>query len=484
VQASDKPLPPGEAGLPFLGETLEYQKQGVLKFALDRYRKYQSPVFKTSIFGQEVYMVCTLPLYQAVIAEDTRLVNFTVAGTFGKLQGDYISGVMSNRDNSRMPWRRSMLGAVTADALAGYGPQVDAICRAEVAQLASEAEWDLNETTRKFGMSFANTLLAGLDLEDGREQAEVRRDIGLFFDGLFTFDVDLPGTPLRKAFEAKARLEQKLRACVTRQLNEILAEPKVGGQPANAPKVRRNMIQYIIDARRAQGDRVDIEFLTMMALGTLQAGTDTTAASMSGLLAMVAQLPGVQARIREEQAQVAAVHGEGVSKASLDASKYLDAVVREALRLYPPSTMHWRTSEREMELDVNGGLRIPAGSQLVFNTLTAHALELNPDWLQSAQGAGDALPQGMDFRNLEANFQPERWMEPDPAKRPSLMTFGGGPHVCLGMALYIMEAKAVLATMLRGHSLHLLGPQPLTWQEMPMAKPTGAVRMRLAKLAA
>lgn len=45
-----------------------------------------------------------------------------------------------------------------------------------------------------------------------------------------------------------------------------------------------------------------------------QAGTDTTAASMSGLLAMVGQLPEVQARIRLELGAVSAAQGPALTK--------------------------------------------------------------------------------------------------------------------------------------------------------------------------
>jgi hypothetical protein len=36
-----------------------------------------------------------------------------------------------------------------------------------------------------------------------------------------------------------------------------------------------------------------------------------------------------------------------------------------------------------------------------------------------------------------------RWLDPNPKNHPSLLTFGHGPHTCVGMALYIYEAKTV-----------------------------------------
>jgi hypothetical protein len=44
---------------------------------------------------------------------------------------------------------------------------------------------------------------------------------------------------------------------------------------------------------------------------------------------------------------------------------------------------------------------------------------------------------------LVPSFNPCRWLDPNPKNHPSLLTFGHGPHTCVGMALYIYEAKTV-----------------------------------------
>lgn len=70
--------------------------------------------------------------------------------------------------------------------------------QAEVDRLASMPSWDVNDACRRMGMAFSSTILAGIELESEEQAAALRNDLAIFFDGLFTFDIDLPGSPLRK----------------------------------------------------------------------------------------------------------------------------------------------------------------------------------------------------------------------------------------------------------------------------------------------
>lgn len=77
---------------------------------------------------------------------------------------------------------------------------------------------------------------------------------------------------------------------------------------------------------------------------------------------------------------------------------------------------------------------------------------------------------------LQQDFRPERWLvqaEPDSHAGPDsqagperlhkpsgLLTFGSGPHTCLGMSLFYMEARALLALLARSYTLEFEGPEP------------------------
>jgi len=165
----------------------------------------------------------------------------------------------------------------------------------------------------------------------------------------------------------------------------------------------------------------------------LFAGHETTALTLSYALMLLANDPERQARLHEE---LDTVLGDGSEGSAADAERpgaadlfeldYLDRVVDEALRLYPPAYTVFREPTRDVDL---GGYRIPEGSTVSM-----------PQWVVHRDDRWYDDPDA---------FRPERWTDefrealPDYAYFP----FGGGPRHCIGMRFALMEAKLVLTTL-------------------------------------
>ena len=113
---------------------------------------------------------------------------------------------------------------------------------------------------------------------------------------------------------------------------------------------------------------------------------------------------------------------------------YLDWVLNESMRLYPPAWLQMRFVAKETELD---GVRLPVGTLIILSQWVIHRL---PEiW---------ADPEV---------FRPERW---DPENKQQLpagayFPFGGGPRTCIGMPLAQLEARIILANILQHYT-----PQP------------------------
>jgi cytochrome P450 len=187
------------------------------------------------------------------------------------------------------------------------------------------------------------------------------------------------------------------------------------------------------------------------AVTLFNAGHDTTAASLAWIWACVAHHPAVEARLIEESARV--LGGRPATIRDLPELTYTNGVVRETLRLFPP-TMGLLPREATEPIDL-AGYRVPRGAWLYMSPwLTQRDDRFFPDALQ---------------------FDPERFAPGRAASIPpnAWFPFGHGPHVCIGRDLALMESTLVVATVLQRYRLTRPGSAPF-----PEAEPLVSLRPR------
>jgi cytochrome P450 len=105
--------------------------------------------------------------------------------------------------------------------------------------------------------------------------------------------------------------------------------------------------------------------------------------------------------------------------------RYIDAVIKETLRLCPPVPIVVRRLLAPMSL---GGYAIPAGATVAPCVYLMHR-------------RSEIYPQPQ-------RFQPERFLE-EPAGTYTWIPFGGGVRRCLAASFALLEMKRVLQTVLR-----------------------------------
>ncbi|XP_047986295.1 cytochrome P450 4C1-like isoform X2 [Leguminivora glycinivorella] len=158
----------------------------------------------------------------------------------------------------------------------------------------------------------------------------------------------------------------------------------------------------------------------------VMAGSDTTAVGAAFALLLLAAHPAVQRRARQELVEVLGDGSGAMTAASLARLKYLEAVVREALRLYPPVPVTVREVREPLQLSC--GLVLPAGVGVLLNTWATHR---SPAYW----GADAEL------------FRPERFLQP--LRHPAqFMPFGHSTRNCLGSQYAMLAMKTVLARTL------------------------------------
>ncbi|MEU9762477.1 cytochrome P450 [Streptomyces sp. NPDC047987] len=173
--------------------------------------------------------------------------------------------------------------------------------------------------------------------------------------------------------------------------------------------------------------------------GITVATFETPSRAAGSILLHLARYPQAAGRVAAEAALLP-VNPAATTSTHLDGLQYTQALVREVLRLHPPSWLLTRRATRQTQL---ADYTIDAGSTVLVCPYTAHrdAREhFEPD-----------------------QFQPERWLEDSgsPAKPEVFLSFGTGPHGCEGAALAMAMLTLLTAqTARRYHVSEPPGPEP------------------------
>lgn len=160
----------------------------------------------------------------------------------------------------------------------------------------------------------------------------------------------------------------------------------------------------------------------------LIAGYEIVTNTLSFATYLLATNPECQEKLLEEVDRFSKKHPAPEYCSLQEGLPYLDMVIKETLRMYPPAFRFTRVAAQDCEVL---GQRIPAGA--VLETAVG-ALHYNPE----------------HWPNPE-NFNPERFTaEAQQRQQPyTYLPFGAGPRSCLGVRLGLLELKLTLLHVLR-----------------------------------
>lgn len=141
---------------------------------------------------------------------------------------------------------------------------------------------------------------------------------------------------------------------------------------------------------------------------------------------------------------------------------YLEQVLREVERLYPPIGGGFRGVEEEFEFN---GYYVPKGWMALYRINATHIdSQVYPE------------PERFD----PDRFSPER--AEHKKQEFSLVGFGGGSRICLGIAFAQMEMKIFAAHLLRHYTWELVPQQDLTLNPIPTLHPRSGLQVEFRKM--
>jgi len=227
-------------------------------------------------------------------------------------------------------------------------------------------------------------------------------------------------------------------------------------QAAGNSRHYNDLLALLMGAMDEDGTQMTPQQLHDETMTLFLAGHETTAQMLAWTWYALSQNPAAEARLHEELRDILGTRP--MDAADFARLPYLQAVMNEVLRLYPPAYIMAREAIEPCEI---GGYEFRPGVTLLFSQWLMH---------RDARYYDDA----------EA-FRPERWLDGLEKRLPpgAHFPFGDGPRRCIGQGFALMEAAVVIATLARRFHLKLVPGHPVVGEPLVTLRPRHGIRMTL-----
>lgn len=436
-------LPPGPGEWPFIGSLLAFNRDP-LRFVDSLYREY-GDVATITMMGLRFFVFAHPRAIKHILVDNAR--NFTNREAYPELRMLIGDGLLTLDGAEHRQQRRIVQPAFHRTRIERYAETMLEHTRRMLDSWKPGMEVDVADAMSRLTMAIAGATLFGVDLVEetaaiGHAFLQAAEYSDLPTVALGRLPINLPFTPYGKFVQAKQQLDE----VVTR----IIADRRQGNQEGD------DVLSMLLAARDENGAPLTDRQLREHVLTFLAAGHATTANALTWTFYLLAQHPRVMAKLTDELSAV--LDGRDPSVEDLARLPYLEAVVKESMRLYPPAWAQARRAIADFDLE---GYHFPAGCYVIVSQWVTH--RRRDLWQDSEQ------------------FLPERFEPAAESEIPSLAYFplGAGPRTCIGMPFAMMELRLVLATILQRFRPALVPGFRVVPRALIILQPANGLRVRL-----
>jgi cytochrome P450 len=307
--------------------------------------------------------------------------------------------------------RAAVQGALHAQKIEQYAAAMVDLTRGQMALW--HTPFDVYQEMRQLTLLIAAQTLFGTDIsplvQAVMQATRVLQEHGSRrFNTLFSLPLWMPLKSTARVREAIATLDRVAQGMIDECLE------------SDAP--RSDLVTMLLDIQPLALQNVREELVSL-----LMSGHETTATALTWVWYLLGRHPQVQTRITAEIDAV--LQGNPATVSMIPQLRYTQAVIKEALRLYPPS---WVISRKAVEDVTIGECRIPR-SATVF--ISPYSLHRDARWFEQSEA-----------------FCPERFLGGE-INRFTYLPFGTGARKCIGSSFANMEIMLLLVTIIQGFRL-------------------------------
>lgn len=436
-------LPPGPKPKPIVGNVFEFRK-GQVAFMTGLQRQYGKA--STFYLGKlQMIFLNTPEAVRYVLVENPK--NFTmreITMSLRLLMGDSLLTTDGEFHNQQ---RRLILPAFHRKRVESYRDIMIAYTERMLEDWQPGQQLDIAGEMQRLTLRIVAKALFDVDLT---QESTI---IGQAFDDVRLFPsrrrfsprgwrINLPFTPYGKFLRAKALLDKTV--------YQIIARRRAAQEDAG------DVLSMLLAARDEDGSALTDVQVRDATMTLLAAGHETTSNALTWTFYLLSQHLPERDKLLAELHRV--LKGCAPTVEDLAQLPYLEMVVKESMRLFPPVWMLGRRAVEDYKLE---GYHLPAGSFVIFCPWVVHRMA--------------------DYFSEPERFWPERF-DPETGEKQqpfAYFPFGAGPRMCIGSTFAMMEARLLLATILQRYSPLLVPGHPVEPKPMITVRPKFGMQMIL-----
>jgi cytochrome P450 len=254
-----------------------------------------------------------------------------------------------------------------------------------------------------------------------------------FIEIYSTFSKMVQHPQLGRWYKWNGKLQKTIQMSVAmrKEVVALIAERRANALPDEQPDLL-SVLMHATDADTG-ATMTDTE-LAEECLTFFVAGHETCSNTLTWLIYVLSKHPDVLEKLRTEAKQNPEVFHDYNATVRLP---YLNQVINECLRLYPPS---WITDRMAISQDSVAGYQVDAGTRIILYLYGLH--------------------QNEQFWKNPHLFQPERFTEAAVKAQHTyaFLPFGAGPRMCIGRNLALMIIQTFLLEGYTGFDFHVQTP--------------------------
>jgi len=437
-------LPPGPKGHFLVGSLPEIQRDE-LDFLMRLVREYGDVVF-LRVVNHPVYILSHPRDIETVLF--SRSSNFIKSVFLRESKALFGKGLLTSEGDLWQRQRRLLQPSFKPDHIHSYTRTMSDAAARMLATWQDGAELDIHQEMTRLTLEIIAKVLFGKEIaSDAKQVCEAFQTFFEQYDerfGLYLVPEWLP-TPENLRYR---RAIGNLDGIVLRLIRQRQAQAGNG-----------DVLSALIRARDGNGQGMSERQLRDEMITLFFTGHETTALALSWTLYLLGKNPHAEHKLREELVRV--LDGRAPTHEDLARLPYLEMVVKESLRLYPPAYGVVREALNDCEI---GGYPIPRGATLAIFQWAVHR---DPRYFDRPE-----------------EFSPERWAN-DFAKtlpRCAYFPFGAGPRLCIGNSFAQAEVPLLLAAIAQKFQLQLVPGHRVATAASLTLRPLRGIRVTLKKL--